>query len=361
MIVPNSTDWTTRATSAPVSGSGAPWSSAGPTGPGSGITLATEWWSVWNYLKYNVGGCVVGATGTATNTQYGYTYSALHSSAVPFNVAFSAGNSHSSETVAHMAQSRGDLFAVVGALKGITQPVGTYVADTLKADFGITYLGVTGVTAGTNVLYVANKKSLFLDWRNQGNVTTTGSIDLASDIAGCFGRLAAQDLMWTIPAGIKRGNIINSIALAQSFTPEDTTALQDTGINLATTFPGKGTYFMGNSTGAAFGGYPHSRGYMNVVGIINYIKAEIKNLALEYLYEPNTEANRVEFVDRAKTILGNIERAGNITPVYSVYMDPSKNAGQTFTAEITITPVAVAESITLQVTNNGAVVETYVI
>jgi hypothetical protein len=359
MVVPSVSDWSRRAASP----TGTPWpADVGPTGPGDGITVANEWWAVWNYLKYNVGACLVGATGSATNTQYGYTYSSLHSSANSFDVAFSAGNTHSSETVAHMASSRGDMYGIIGSIKGITQPVPAgYTNDHLKNDFGITYYGITGVTAGTNIVYVANRKTFFLDWKNIGSVSTTGSIDMASDVVGCFGRLATQDSIWSIPAGLQRGNILSALALAQAYTATDTTNLQDNGVNIVTSFPGKGTYFMGNSTGAALGGYPHARGYMNVVSIINYIKKEIKGIALEYLYEPNTEANRTQFAERAKTVLSNIERAGNITSVYNVYMDPAKNTGQTFTAEITITPIAVAENITLQVTNNGAVVETFVI
>ena len=370
MTISNSADWLTRTTTAISSATDAtntPWSgSDGPTFPSQdtsgGATVANEWWSVWNYLKYGVGAVLVGATGSVINTQFGYTYSALHESPDKLSVLFSAGNTHSSDVVGNIAANRGDVFAVIGATGSIPTPYSTGTLTKLQENFGVTFAGITGHKAGTNIIYVANRKRFFMDWKNTGYAGRIGVMDTSSDVAGLIGRQVRADKNWNIPSGFNKGNIINSVGLLQTFTSTDQKLMQDYGINMIVSYPGKGHFFMGNSTGAGAGGgeYNGARSYMNVVSLINYIKTEINSVALEYLYEPNTEASRATFKSRAETVLEAVERDGAISD-YSVYLDPSKNTGMTFSASISITPVAIAEAVTLEVVNNGATVETFVI
>jgi hypothetical protein len=71
------------------------------------------------------------------------------------------------------------------------------------------------------------------------------------------------------------------------------------------------------------------------------------------MFEPNTEGNRSQFVSRANGLMDTVKSSGSIT-AYSVICNASNNTGITFTADIAITPVNVAEAITLRVTNNGS-------
>jgi len=125
------------------------------------------------------------------------------------------------------------------------------------------------------------------------------------------------------------------------------------GVSPVISFPGRGAYFMGNSTGAASAGSTASRTNTHIVGMLNYIKAEVKNIAYDYMFEPNTDGNRTQFVSRANSLMDTIKSSGSIT-AYSVICNASNNTGITFTADIAITPVNVAEAITLRVTNNGS-------
>ena len=347
MSVSNLSEWQSKTAGA----SAFAWTGVGTSNPpADGTTLAPEWWSVWNYLQYGVGGCVVGATGTDQNIQFGYTYSALHESPETINVFFNAGNTFSSGVVANIAATRADTFAVIGAIKGITLPVSdTY--NSHPADFGID--GFTGNT-GANVIYVANRKNYFRDWNNSGvGSLQIGKIDLSSDVAGCFGRSYANTNSWSVPAGIKRGAINGAISLEQSLGASDQTNLLNNGVSPVISFPGRGAYFMGNSTGAASAGSTASRANTHIVGILNYIKAEVKNIAYDYMFEPNTDGNRTQFVSRANSLMDTVKSSGSIT-AYSVICNASNNTGITFTADIAITPVNVAEAITLRVTNNGS-------
>ena len=351
MYVADTNDWLARLSNAPTGF----WGLTGkPVKPSDGTTgeVAKEWWAVWNYLQYNSGACIVGGTGSASFTTIGTTYTPLHSSSEKINVFFGGGNTLSNTAAADAATVRGDAFAVVGALKGITQPVSA-LFTMHQIDFGVTGFTGSAVSSGTtgnNVIYVAGRKNFFLDYASTG-VTDVDKIDLASDIAGCIGKTTINYNSWTTPAGFKKGAINGVLTLEQAFSSTESDYLQNSGVNPVITYPGKGTYFMGNSTGAAAAGSTFSRGYMNVVAIVNYVKSEIKGLANEYLFEPNTDNNRSSFITRASSILDGVKSSGSIS-AFSVICPPADNTGITFTAEIRLTPVNVAEAITLKVINN---------
>lgn len=356
MTVPNLTDWVGRlvsgASAAAAKGTvGTAWAGI-PPGP-SNDELSKEWWAVWNYLTYGVGGVVVGATGDTLFTTMTVSTTPLHSTNDKINVVIGGGNAFSNEAAANLATNRGDCFAVVGNYaRGITQPVATSYAFH-SDDFG--FGGYTGNTkkdgtTGNNVIYCAGRKVFFTDWDGSGRITTD-KLDTASDVAGNIGKATTTYNSWSIPVGFKKGQINGVVALEQSFSNTDSQRLQDNGVNPVMTYPGKGSYFMGNSTGAAAAGSTFTNGYFNVMAIITYIKGEVKAIANDYLFEPNTDSNRSDFINRASILLDGVKSSGTIS-TYSIICPPGENIGQTFSANIAITPVNVAETITLKVTNN---------
>ena len=114
MVVTNSTDLLTRTVNA---------KPTGPTGP-----WYQDWWSVWNYLQYGVGSCIVGGTGAVSNTTIGITYGPLHSTTEPFNVVFGCESINPSATIGvtsnrcavSVATTRKDCFAIVGNTRDVT-------------------------------------------------------------------------------------------------------------------------------------------------------------------------------------------------------------------------------------------------
>jgi hypothetical protein len=349
MSVSDLTDWQKRTVNAATK----PWSTTVPPGPtytsgADGSTVGTEWWHVWNYLNYNVGGVIVGATGTSSYTTWDISYTPLHESGYRINAFFDLGNQPSSDAVANIAQSRKDCFAIVGATKPLALPINANYGSSLAADFGIGN-GYTGNT-GSNVVYVANRKQFFKDWNSSGSSSLeSATINLASDVAGCFGR-AMNTTAWAAPAGIKRGAINGVISLEQNYTSTDVARLTNNGVSPVISFPGRGSFLMGNST--AYASVNGSRGSIHVVSLLNYVKTVIKDIAYDYVFEPNNEANRTQFITRTKTLMDSVQASGSIS-AYNIVCNAADNQGITFTANISLTPVNLAEAITLTVTNNG--------
>jgi len=351
MTISNQNDWLTRLSGLSASGAWANPTTAIPPKPTTSL-IGKEWWAVWNYLGYNVGSCLVGATGDDLYTTHSDTATSLHATNENLNVIFSGGNTASATVAANIAKTKQDCFAVIGITQNsqITQPVpATY--DNHAKDFGP--VGYTGAN-GANVVFVAGRKNFFMDYNGSG-ILDIDKIDVASDVAGCFGRMYRTTNEWSIPAGVKRGAINGVLALDQTFSATEQTNLLERGVNPVVTLPGKGTYFMGNSTGAgasgANPGVTFGVANMHVVAILNYLKGSLKNIATDYLFEPNTDSNRNAFITRANTVLTNVKNAGNIS-AFSVVCNPAENQGITFTATVNITPVNVAETISLKVVNN---------
>jgi hypothetical protein len=352
MIVPNLTDWQKRT----VNAVSKPWNTTVPPGPtyisgGDGSTVGTEWWHVWNYLNYNVGGVVVGGTGTVSYTASNVEYTPLHESSERINAFFDTGNTYSSTAIANIAQSRKDCFGIVGNTKPLGLPINDSYGSTLSADFGVT--GFTGID-GTNVIYVANRKQFFKDWNSSGSSIglETALINLSSDVAGCLGRAFATNNAWSSPAGINRGIINGVISLEQNYTSNDQTNLVNSGVSPVVSFPGRGNFLMGNSTGASSFTGAGSRSNIHIVSLLNYVKTVVKDIAYDYMFEPNNEANRSQFITRASSLLESVRVSGSISQ-YNIVCNAADNQGITFTADIYLTPVNLSETLVLRVTNNG--------
>ena len=341
MTIPSYNDWVSRLNSSL-------YQTTGPTGD-----WANEWWAVYNYLQYG-GICLVGGTG-ATGDYYGGVGGVLTASNTPlhnksistFDVVFDAGNTYSAQAAYSIATTRRDCIAYIGNYKSITGiPLGAnYSGQT--GDFGIT-LGITGTEY---VSFVAGRKKFLSDvGQSTGVVFTT---NLSPDVAGCAARAARSDNVWTTPAGKIRGRILGVISLEQNFTTSDSDYLYAGKVNPVKTFPGEGTFLMGNRTSYTSTGV---LGSINVVAMLAYLKKELLSIAVSLLFELNTDEVRQQFTTSAVPILESI-KAGNGISSYTIICDSTNNTATTMAEnkliiDIRLKPTATAEIINITIINS---------
>jgi len=340
MNIPSYNDWVARLNSSS-------FQTTGPTAAWAG-----EWWSVYNYLQYG-GICLVGGTGstgdyfsasgvlTASNTP-------LHNKNIStFDVVFDSGNTYSAQAAYSIATTRKDCIAYIGNFQNISGlPLSTtYSGQT--GDFGIT-LGITGTEY---VSFVAGRKKFVSDvGQSTGVIYQT---NLSADVAGCSARAARSNNVWTTPAGKIRGRILGVVSLQQNFSTADSDYLYAGKVNPVKTFPGEGTFLMGNKTSYSGTGV---LGSINVVAMLAYLKKELLNIANSFLFEVNTPELRQEFISGAVPILESI-KSGNGIYSYTIVSDSSNNTSTTIAAnklivDVILKPTATAETIVITVINS---------
>jgi hypothetical protein len=340
MNIPSYNDWVARLNSSS-------FQTTGPTAAWAG-----EWWSVYNYLQYG-GICLVGGTGstgdyfsasgvlTASNTP-------LHNKSIStFDVVFDSGNTYSAQAAYSIATTRKDCIAYIGNFQNISSlPLSTtYSGQT--GDFGIT-LGITGTEY---VSFVAGRKKFVSDvGQSTGVIYQT---NLSADVAGCSARAARSNNVWTSPAGKIRGRILGVVSLQQNFSTADSDYLYAGKVNPVKTFPGEGTFLMGNKTSYSGTGV---LGSINVVAMLAYLKKELLNIADSFLFEVNTPELRQEFISGAVPILESI-KSGNGIYSYTIVSDSSNNTSTTIAAnklivDVILKPTATAETIVITIINS---------
>jgi len=340
MNIPSYNDWVARLNSSS-------FQTTGPTAAWAG-----EWWSVYNYLQYG-GICLVGGTGstgdyfsasgvlTASNTP-------LHNKNIStFDVVFDSGNTYSAQAAYSIATTRKDCIAYIGNFQNISGlPLSTtYSGQT--GDFGIT-LGITGTEY---VSFVAGRKKFVSDvGQSTGVIYQT---NLSADVAGCSARAARSNNVWTTPAGKIRGRILGVVSLQQNFSTADSDYLYAGKVNPVKTFPGEGTFLMGNKTSYSGTGV---LGSINVVAMLAYLKKELLNIANSFLFEVNTPELRQQFISGAVPILESI-KSGNGIYSYTIISDSSNNTSTTIAAnklivDVILKPTAIAEIIVITVINS---------
>lgn len=358
MFVTDTADLLTRTTTV---------STAGPTG-----TWSEDWWSVWNYLQYKSGGCIVGGTGADFNSgSITVTNTPLHQTEHDFDVIFNSGvytsavaggATSSARAAVSIATTRKDSFALIGAIDDIPASDVTSSYAGWATDFGIQSTDWTtssaGVTAG-NIIFIANFKKFIKNW--DGTLlggSSVGTTNLAADVAGCFARTAVGGNNWTVPAGINKGRILNVIALNTNYTAETIAGMQSIRVSPVVSLPGRGCFFYGNTTGA----HPDkSNSNISFQSVLNYLRRELLDIGLSLLFEPNNANTRLSFTDRANNVLRIVKNSGSIT-AYNVICNDTNNSDATssLVAKVIITPANAVESIVLTVVN-GAVSEEYTI
>jgi len=335
MTVPSYNDWIIRLNKSSYR--------SGPTGAWAG-----EWWSVYNYLQYG-GICVVGSTGstgdywsstgvlTASNTP-------LHNkNLVSLDVVFDGGNQNSVKAAADIATKRQDCVAFVGN----NIPIGSAITSPYNNHF--TDFGVTANTA--YVSFYAGRKSISDDV-SIPKVTPLIKVSTSADAAGCLARTYRLASPWSPISGKTRGRILSTAAM-ESFNDSDTSALIAGNINTIQTFPGEGTFLMGNKNGIG--------GALNNTFFVTYIKKILRDAMSNYLFEPNNDVIRSSLSNTLNNIMKNLLSLGAITS-YNVVCDETNNTDITIAAhqlivDVTLERGVTATSIVINLTLTGGSTE----
>lgn len=149
-------------------------------------------------------------------------------------------------------------------------------------------------------------------------------VPLNGDVAGTMARTDEVRDPWYSPAGLSRGRIKNSTALA--FNPDKTARdlLYKNGVNPVTTFPGEGTILFGDKT---LLGYPSAFDRINVRRLFIVLEKAIAIASRQSLFEFNDEFTRAQFVNLVEPFLRDVQGRRGITD-FRVVCDETNNTGE---------------------------------
>ena len=173
-------------------------------------------------------------------------------------------------------------------------------------------------------------------------------VPLNAHIAGSCARTDFLEDPWWSPAGITRGQIRGSVALALNPTQTERDLLYRARINPVTAFPGEGTILFGDKTGLARNS-AFSR--INVRRLFLTIEEAIKVAARSVLFEFNDQFTRDSFKAMVDPYLRDVQSRRGIID-YLVVCDETNNTGQVidnneFRADFYIKPARSINFITL--------------
>lgn len=173
-------------------------------------------------------------------------------------------------------------------------------------------------------------------------------VPLNAHVAGSCARTDRVEDPWWSPAGMNRGQIRSSVALAFNPSQTERDALYRARINPVTTFPGEGTVLWGDKTGLARNS-AFSR--INVRRLFITIEEAVKIAARTVLFEFNDEFTRENFKAMVDPYLRDVQARRGITD-FLVVCDETNNTGQIidnneFRADIYVKPARSINFITL--------------
>ena len=173
-------------------------------------------------------------------------------------------------------------------------------------------------------------------------------VPLNAHIAGSCARTDYLEDPWWSPAGIQRGQMRGSIALALNPTQTERDLLYRARINPVTAFPGEGTILFGDKTGLARNS-AFSR--INVRRLFLTIEEAIKVAARSVLFEFNDQFTRDSFKAMVDPYLRDVQSRRGIID-YLVVCDDTNNTGQVidnneFRADFYIKPARSINFVTL--------------
>ena len=173
-------------------------------------------------------------------------------------------------------------------------------------------------------------------------------VPLNGHIAGACARTDALEDPWWSPAGLSRGQIRGSIALAFNPALSARDVLYKGSVNPVVSFPGEGTMLWGDKTGLARNS-AFSR--INVRRLFLTIENAIKLAARSVLFEFNDEFTRSNFVSMVNPYLRDVQARRGMTD-FLVVCDSTNNTPQVidnneFRADIYIKPARSINFVTL--------------
>jgi phage tail sheath protein FI len=173
-----------------------------------------------------------------------------------------------------------------------------------------------------------------------------------ADAAGCLARVDNDRYPWVSPAGMRRGQILNTVRLKEQPSDAVQTHLLSKKINFATTIPTQGTYLFSDRT-LDEDTSPYRN--INISRLLIYLIKNITPIANQYLFEINNERTRTSFVNAITPIFTTIQSTNGIE-TYKIVCDRSNNPDSVvrdnkFVVDVTIRPVNYIDTITIRFTN----------
>lgn len=311
--------------------------------------LATEWWSVNNFLQYGGSILISGKTGS-----FDYLVNPLMDKGQfpDIDVAFSLENTDGqAAAVRAIVGGRDfDCMGIVGA-SGIL--VG--FAGATHGIAGVCFQSSTVTTRESGlgkygICVYGDKIQLGLDI----NSTDTVEVPLIADYAGIICRTDRDYGPWYPPAGFARGRILGGLRLKTQPSPYNQNQMYDTGINYAITIPGQGTFIYGDRTMDTL---TSTFSRVNVTRLFLYLINIIGPLAKRFLFELNDSITRNSFKNAVRPILDSVVAERGITE-YQLICDETNNPpaiidANQFFADILIKPAKSINFITIRFTNQN--------
>ena len=306
----------------------------------NGVTYWTnEWYAVNNFLQYGAP-CYVGFnTATVTNGFEAITPDVVFSGGTANNptvITFAESKATKNEPVFSVLSLVPDAFATTG-YTGFANSYGLTGFDPSAAQFSMAVFGrKTQLNSG-------------------GDSTNLITLALSPDVAGCFARTDRTAFPWISPAGVKRGQILNTVSLVEALTDTQQDNLYELDINPVVTFAGEGTFLFGDKT------YNVSNAStldaVNVSRLVIYLRKVLGQLGRTILFEQNDSISRNRFLTSADAVLRNVKAQSGISE-YKIICDETNNPpsviqARQFVADVLIKAIPSINFVKITITNKS--------
>jgi hypothetical protein len=234
--------------------------------------------------------------------------------------------------MAQVAAIRGDAVAILDVPEADSDSV---------ADM-VTY--VSGLGLNTNLAGIFGGWIRIYDQYQDREVL----IPPSGDVAAVFNYTVTVGERWDAPAGVQRGIIPNALGVSKVFTQGDRDVLYSNRINPVTSYAGASAIVWGQRT-LQLAASALNR--FNVVNLILWGSARMKEALQPFVFQPNSEATRSSVNYLLSSFWENVKQRGG---VYDFYVDTSTDINtpqvidnnQMF-VDVYIKPTKVAEMIRL--------------
>ena len=300
-----------------------------------------DWYAVNNFLQYGAP-CYVGFE--TADVAAGF-------EAITPDVVFSGGTANN-QTVVDFANTKATknepVFAILAAGLDSFETSGLTGLDETGGS-GLTLLNEQA-TQFAAVVY-GEKTQL----NAGGESTSLVTLALPPDVAGCCARTDRTAFPWLSPAGVKRGQILNTVALTESLTDAQQDALYDLDINPVLTFAGEGTFLFGDRSFSVDNA--SSLDAINVSRLVIYLRKVLGQLGRTILFEQNDSISRNRFLTSADAILRNIKAQSGVSE-YKIICDETNNPpsviqARQFVADVLIKAIPSINFVKITITNKS--------
>lgn len=233
------------------------------------------------------------------------------------------------EYAIQMAESRGDVLAVIDASSGANN-LATYITKQEKSDNA--QQSTSRVATVDNVVSRMKDRNLnssygatYYPWVQISDSTTGKVIPVPPSIVA-IGAMSYTDTVqapWFAPAGFNRGGLstgnagVNVVNIVKKLSQADRDKLYPVNVNPIASFPNEGIVIFGQKTLQAV---PSALDRINVRRLMIYIKRGINIISKQILFEPNVETTWNNFKDRADPFLADVKSRFGLTD-YRLILD----------------------------------------